>query len=81
MGPDRVPEGNEAQPGSPDAAFSGPICVAESERGHGPATALFVELRERLPGRECTAVSGRIEAAMATHYVARELLALGHDVR
>ena len=80
MGPDRVPEGNEAQPGSPDAAFSGSICVAESERGHGLATALF-ELRERLPGRECTAVSGRIEAAMATHYVARELLALSHDVR
>ena len=49
--------------------------------GHGLATALFVELRERLPGRECTAVSDRIEAAMATHYVARELLALGHDVR
>ena len=65
MGPDRrrrrVPEANEAQPGSPGASFYDPICVAESERGRGLATALFVELRERLPGRECSALSGRIE--------------------
>src|SRR5262245_50096341 len=31
-------------PGSHDTYVYGPICVAESERGHGLATALFVEL-------------------------------------
>jgi L-amino acid N-acyltransferase YncA len=41
----------------------GPICVAESERGHGLATALFAELRERLPGRECVAFVRRDNAA------------------
>ena len=40
----------------------GPICVAESERGHGLATALFAELRERLPGRECVAFVRRDNA-------------------
>src|SRR5690242_11930162 len=44
-----------AYPGSPDAYVYGPICVAESERGHGLATALFAALRERLPRRECVA--------------------------
>jgi ribosomal protein S18 acetylase RimI-like enzyme len=44
-----------AYPGSHDAYVYGPICVAESERGHGLATALFAELRERLPERECVA--------------------------
>jgi predicted GNAT superfamily acetyltransferase len=44
-----------AYPGSNDTYVYGPICVAESERGHGLATALFAELRERLPGRECVA--------------------------
>src|SRR5262245_11620514 len=44
-----------AYPGSHDAYVYGPICVAESERGHGLATALFAKLRERLPGRECVA--------------------------
>jgi GNAT superfamily N-acetyltransferase len=38
-----------AYSGSHDAYIYGPICVAESERGHGLATALFAELRERLP--------------------------------
>src|SRR5215467_13032868 len=41
--------------GSPDAYVYGPICVAESERGHGLATALFSKLRERLPRRDCVA--------------------------
>jgi GNAT superfamily N-acetyltransferase len=44
-----------AYSGSHDAYIYGPICVAESERGHGLATALFAELRERLPERECVA--------------------------
>src|SRR5262245_26298767 len=44
-----------AYPGSHDTYVYGPICVAECERGHGLATALFVELRRRLPGRECVA--------------------------
>ena len=44
-----------AYPGSHDTYVYGPICVAENERGHGLATALFAELRERLPGRECVA--------------------------
>jgi len=44
-------------------AYRGAICVAESERGHGLATALFAELRERLPGRECVAFVRRDNAA------------------
>ena len=44
-----------AYSGSHDAYIYGPICVAESERGHGLATALFAELRERLPERESVA--------------------------
>jgi L-amino acid N-acyltransferase YncA len=45
------------------AYIYGPICVAESERGHGLATALFAELRERLPERECVAFVRRDNAA------------------
>jgi predicted GNAT superfamily acetyltransferase len=52
-----------AYTGSHDAYVYGPICVAESERGHGLATALFAELRERLPGRECVAFVRRDNAA------------------
>jgi L-amino acid N-acyltransferase YncA len=52
-----------AYPGSHDAYVYGPICVAESERGHGLATALFVELCERLPGRECVAFIRRDNAS------------------
>jgi predicted GNAT superfamily acetyltransferase len=52
-----------AYPGSHDAYVYGPICVAESERGHGLATALFAELRGRLPGRECIAFVRRDNAA------------------
>jgi L-amino acid N-acyltransferase YncA len=44
-------------------AYRGAICVAESERGHGLAIALFAELRERLPGRECVAFVRRDNAA------------------
>jgi predicted GNAT superfamily acetyltransferase len=52
-----------AYPGLHDAYVYGPICVAESERGHGLATALFTELRGRLPGRECVAFVRRDNAA------------------
>jgi predicted GNAT superfamily acetyltransferase len=52
-----------AYSGSHDAYIYGPICVAESERGHGLATALFAELRERLPERECVAFVRRDNAA------------------
>jgi hypothetical protein len=52
-----------AYPGLHDAYVYGPICVMESERGHGLATALFAELRERLPGRECVAFVRRDNAA------------------
>jgi ribosomal protein S18 acetylase RimI-like enzyme len=52
-----------AYPGSNDAYVYGPICVAESERGRELATALFAELRERLPGRECVAFVRRDNAA------------------
>ena len=51
-----------AYSGSHDAYIYGPICVAESERGHGLATALFAELRERLPERECVAFVRRDNA-------------------
>jgi len=42
----------KAYPGAPGAYAYGPICVAESERGRGLATALFSALRSRLKGRE-----------------------------
>ncbi len=41
-----------AYPCAPDAYNYGPICVAESHRGHGLALALFEALRAQLPGRE-----------------------------
>lgn len=41
-----------AYPGSPGAYVYGPICVAESERGHGVARAMFNALRAAVPGRE-----------------------------
>jgi predicted GNAT superfamily acetyltransferase len=41
-----------AHPGSPGCYVYGPICVADSERGHGVARAIFEALRARLPGRE-----------------------------
>ena len=52
-----------AYPASQDAYVYGPICVAESERAHGLATALFAVLRERLPRRECVAFVRRDNAA------------------
>ena len=52
-----------AYPGSRDAYVYGPICVAESERGHELATALFTELRGRLPGRERVTFVRRDNAA------------------
>jgi predicted GNAT superfamily acetyltransferase len=42
----------KAYPGTPDAYNYGPICVAESERGRGLASAMFAALRARLPQRE-----------------------------
>lgn len=39
-------------PGKPYAYNYGPICVAESERGRGLASAMFAALRARLPERE-----------------------------
>jgi L-amino acid N-acyltransferase YncA len=41
-----------AYPAAPEAYNSGPLCIAESERGQGLAAALFHALRARLPGRE-----------------------------
>ena len=52
-----------AYSGSHDAYICGPISVAESERGHGLVTALFAELRERLPERECVAFVRRDNVA------------------
>jgi ribosomal protein S18 acetylase RimI-like enzyme len=40
-----------AFPASPDCYLYGPICVAETERGKGLATAMFKELRAHLSGR------------------------------
>lgn len=38
-------------PAPPDCYLYGPVCVAETERGKGLASAMFEELRARLPGR------------------------------
>ena len=40
-----------AFPAPPDCYLYGPICVAETERGKGLASAMFKELRARLSGR------------------------------
>jgi L-amino acid N-acyltransferase YncA len=58
-----------AYPGSHDAYVYGPICVAENERGHGLATALFAKLCERLPGRECVAFVRRDNVASLQAHV------------
>jgi L-amino acid N-acyltransferase YncA len=42
----------KAYSGASDAYNYGPICVAENERGHGLAGAMFAALKARLPGRE-----------------------------
>jgi predicted GNAT superfamily acetyltransferase len=71
-----------AYPASPDAYVYGPICVAESERGHGLATALFAQLRERLPGRECVAFVRRDNAAsLQTHLKMgmKDVASFAHD--
>jgi predicted GNAT family acetyltransferase len=39
--------------GSPRAYNHDPICVEESERGRGLASAMFKALQAQLPGREC----------------------------
>jgi predicted GNAT superfamily acetyltransferase len=58
-----------AYPGSHDAYVYGPICVAETERGHGLATALFAKLRERLPERKCVAFVRRDNATSLQAHV------------
>jgi ribosomal protein S18 acetylase RimI-like enzyme len=71
-----------AYPGSHDAYVYGPICVAESERGHGLATALFTELRGRLPGRECVAFVRRDNAASLQAHLKmgmKDVASFGHD--
>ena len=71
-----------AYPASPDAYVYGPICLAESERGHGLATALFAELRELLPGRECVAFVRRDNAASLQAHLKmgmRDVASFEHD--
>jgi len=59
-----------AYPGlSDDAYVYGPICIAVSERGHGLAAALFANLRERLPGRDCVAFVRRDNTASLRAHV------------
>jgi len=43
----------EVYSGGPNIYVYGPICIAEDERGHGLAAALFAELCARIPSREC----------------------------
>jgi predicted GNAT superfamily acetyltransferase len=59
-----------AYPGSNDAYVYGPICVAESERGRGLATALFrriaraaagARMRRICPTRQCRVTAGTSE--------------------
>jgi predicted GNAT superfamily acetyltransferase len=38
----------------PNTYLYGPVCVAQSDRGHGLAAALFDALRARFPGRDWT---------------------------
>ena len=71
-----------AYPASPNAYVYGPICVAESERGHGLATALFAELRELLSGRECVAFVRRDNAASLQAHLKmgmRDVASFEHD--
>lgn len=42
----------KAYSGAPDAYLYGPICVDDSERGHGLAEKMFAKLRSLEPGRE-----------------------------
>ena len=71
-----------AYSGSHDAYIYGPICVAESERGHGLATALFAEMRKRLPERECVAFVRRDNAASLRAHLKmgmKDVASLEHD--
>lgn len=68
----------DAYPGSDNAYVYGPICVAATQRGHGIAQAMFIELCRRLPGREGilfvrrdNAASLRAHAKMAMREVAQ----------
>jgi len=45
------PDHRVVKPKNPHGPPIGSTCVAEAERGQRLATALFAELRERLPGR------------------------------
>ena len=71
-----------AYPGSRDAYVYGPICVAESERGHGLAGALFAKLREQAPGRECVGFVRRDNAASLRAHLAmgmKDVASFIHD--
>ena len=71
-----------AYPGSSGAYLYGPICVAESERGHGLALGLFAALRERLRGREGIAFIRRDNAASRQAHAKmgmREVAEYEHD--
>jgi L-amino acid N-acyltransferase YncA len=52
-----------AYPAMPDAYNSGPLCIAQSERGQGLAAMLFHALRVCLPGREAVSFVRRDNAA------------------
>jgi predicted GNAT superfamily acetyltransferase len=67
----------KAYPHSPSAYIYGPVCVADEERGHGLASALFADLLARVPDRECftfiradNAASLRAHAKMGMRTVA-----------
>lgn len=71
-----------AYPGSPGAYNSGPLCIAESERGHGLVARLFEMQRSLLPGREGIAFIRRDNAtSRAVHARTgfREVAQFSHD--
>ena len=55
-------------PAPPNCYSYGPVCVAERERGHGLAGAMFDELRARLPDRPAmTFVRADNSASLRAH--------------
>jgi predicted GNAT superfamily acetyltransferase len=53
---------------SPSAYIYGPVCVADKERGHGLAAALFADLLARVPDRECfTFIRGDNTGSLRAH--------------
>jgi GNAT superfamily N-acetyltransferase len=50
------------------AYIYGPVCVADKERGHGLAAALFADLLARVPDRECfTFIRGDNTGSLRAH--------------